>query len=224
MDGYPHTLNRHDVGWELPRPTNRQDKPASQPASHKGRVVESETTTTRKERLEGGETEPAHDGNEPFGPPWRRVPATPQDGFSASELADLPGFTSHASVHPSSIHPLPLFWCRTTRRRQPTKLAHADPPPSPPIPTSKERKKKKLSLKAPTGQATHPPTGYLLDQDQREKKRGCGIARQQTDKGGWGALEPRKPLVPSLAWLQPRSGTRLVGFWLDRVWIACVLQ
>lgn len=220
MDGYPHTLNRHDVGWELPRPTNRQD---SQPASHKGRVVESETTTTRKERLEGGETEPAHDGNEPFGPPWRRVPATPQDGFSASELADLPGFTSHASVHPSSIHPLPLFWCRTTRRRQPTKLAHADPPPSPPIPTSKGREKTPPSRRPPDKPPTHPP-GISSTRTKEKKKRGCGIARQQTDKGGWGALEPRKPLVPSLAWLQPRSGTRLVGFWLDRVWIACVLQ
>lgn len=60
-DGYPHTLNRHDVGWELPRPTNRQDnQPASQP---QGRVVERETTTT-KNGLRGGKQ---------TGPRWKRT-------------------------------------------------------------------------------------------------------------------------------------------------------
>lgn len=189
MDGYPHTLNRHDVGWELPRPTNRQD---SQPQG-----------TGRRERDHHDKEKRARGRGNRTGPRWKRTfwPG-PGDAYLQRPKTDFPHLNwriSPASPHmrPSIHHPSTLYHFSGVAphgggnpQSWPTTI-----PPLTPIPTS--RRKTLLQGAHRTKPPTHPPTGNLLDQDRKKKKRGCGIARQQTDKGAWGALEPRKPPVPA---------------------------
>lgn len=114
-----------------------------------------------------------------------------------------PASTSHPLIPPSTHPPLTNFSGvahigEEKGGRQPTNWPV--PTPSPPHPSperEREEKKKTHPPQAPTVQQANPPTHRVVS-PRKQKKRGCGIARQQTDKGEWGALEPRKPLVPCL--------------------------
>lgn len=144
-------------GGKLPRPTQTNGTASSQPAAGNDRATT--TTTTQKKRHSRKGKPERHDGNETLGPaPGRRDLQPPGYGNSVSDLAGLPGFTPHirSSIHPPTLEP--IFWCCTDGEGGNPQIGPCRPPP---LPTSPEEKK--TLPKAPTVQATHPPTGYRLD-------------------------------------------------------------
>lgn len=150
-DGYPHTLNRHDVGWELPRPTNRQDnQPASQPATGTGRR---ERDHHDKKRLEGGKTDrPTMETN---------LLVRPGDAYLQRPKTDFPHLNwriSPASPHmrPSIHHPSTLYhFSGVAPHGGGNPQSWPMPTPPPPVPPSKNQKP---SLRRPPDKpTTHPP-------------------------------------------------------------------
>lgn len=181
--GYPHALNRHDVGWE----TAETDKPTGTGPSHTHRdvCVDHHDRKKKAERERERESD-ATMGTRNFGGPAlaSAKPATHQDGNSASELADLPGFTSHASTHPPS-NPWNQFSgvAPLGAERGNPQIGLCRPPPFPASPRSSTRRTKK-PLQAPTVQATqtqtHPP-GIASKKKKRvwhstaaNRQGGCG--------------------------------------------------
>lgn len=168
--GYPHALNRHDVGWETAETdaNQRHSQPASQPAS-RGNDRATTTTTTEKKKTASRKVNPnATMETKPWDrPPWRRDLQRPGHGNSVSDLAGLPGFTPHIrpSIHPPTLGP--IFWrCTQWRRRQPTNWPMPTPPP-PPLPRRKKKKNQPSSgayqHKPPIH--THPP-GTAFDTEK----------------------------------------------------------
>lgn len=210
-DGYPHALNRHDVGGrtaETDRPTG-QDQPASQPRRQKKNGLKRETTTDRPTM---------RDQN--LGPPWRRgLQRLKRDGVSASELAGLPGFPTSRPVrtsnHPSIRSTLTIFLVLHHGEEATHKLAHADPPSLPP----------ENPPQAPTVlEQSHQPTHQreIASITEEEKKRGCGIARQQADRGGGAPLSLAATCPPlgvaAATFRNPFGGVLGLN---NRVWMGC---
>lgn len=168
--GYPHALNRHDVGWE----TAETDKPTGTGLSHtQGRV--STTTTGREKKDRERERERESDATmetRNFGGPAlaSAKPATHQDGNSASELADLPGFTSHASTHPPS-NPWNQFSgvAPLGAERGNPQIGLCRPPPLslPPLAPLPGKRKPPSGAYRASHANPNPPTGYRL-----KKKKG----------------------------------------------------
>lgn len=182
--GYPHALNRHDVGWETAETdaNQRHSQTASQPPAT---IERPPPPRQQKKALEKGNPNATME-TKLWSGPWQRDLQRPGDGNSVSDLAGLPGFTPHirSSIHPHTLEP--IFWCCTDGEGGNPQIGPCRPPPFlPPL------KKKKPSSGA--YRTSHPPTHRVPP----HRKKGCGIARQQTDKGGWGALEPRSHLFPA---------------------------
>lgn len=146
---------------------DRQTDRTARPASHKGRVVESETTTTKKKGLRGR-------GNR-TGPRWKRTFwSGPGDAYLQRPKTDFPHLNwriSPASPHmrPSIHHPSTLYHFSGVAPHGGGN-PQSWPTPTPPLPPSLPRGEKP-SLKAPTGQShppIHPPG---ISSTRTEKKR-----------------------------------------------------